>query len=559
MTKDEHIVSAIEDGSIDDVLSMPLSGTEIDTLIEATKTDPGAPFESRIIARITATKRADLPQFVRLRARLKDAKVPLGELDQAMKSSEPPDPDCEGTQGRAVTFKAVEPCAEPVDGAILLDEIAIGITRYVMLSRDAAYAVALWIVHSYCFDVFSISPRLVITAPEKRCGKTTLLRVIQALVPKALPVANITAAAMFRTIEKFKPTLLIDEADTFLRENEELRGVINSGHEREGRVIRLVGDDHEPSEFSTFCPTVIATIGSVPSTIEDRAIVIPMRRRLPNESIERFRIDRAEHLEEIASKIARWVADNEFALRVADPETPQALHDRAADNWRPLIAIADLARWEWPLLARSTAVALLVHEGDQGEQSRGVALLTDIFRIFVDKAQAGGVDTKRISSTRLVEALVGLVDRPWASWSRGNPITSAAVARILKNFSIIPNTIKLADGKQPNGYKLSQFRDAFERYLPTPLVAPVQSSPGSPTPANPGVSGNIQGSPPTGSGEVRKLAKPTGKPGLGEGGELSNSENRRLKYGGVETRAKIPEAIENSAEFRVAMGICLDT
>jgi hypothetical protein len=129
---------------------------------------------------------------------------------------------------------------------------------YVMLPDTSAVAVALWCIHAHAFEASYISPRLAITSPEKRCGKTTLLRVMQALVPKPLSASNITAAALFRTVEAVRPSLLIDEADSFLDENEELRGIINSGHARDGQVIRLVGEDHEPRAFSTWCPTAIA-------------------------------------------------------------------------------------------------------------------------------------------------------------------------------------------------------------------------------------------------------------------------------------------------------------
>ena len=41
-----------------------------------------------------------------------------------------------------------------------------------------------------------------------------MLRTIGRLVPRPLPTANITPAAMFRVIEAAKPTLLIDQAGT---------------------------------------------------------------------------------------------------------------------------------------------------------------------------------------------------------------------------------------------------------------------------------------------------------------------------------------------------------
>ena len=39
---------------------------------------------------------------------------------------------------------------------------------------------------------------------------------------------------------------------------------------------------------------------------------------------------------------------------------PASLDGRAADNWRPLIAIADLAGSEWPARARRVAESLAV-------------------------------------------------------------------------------------------------------------------------------------------------------------------------------------------------------
>ena len=144
---------------------------------------------------------------------------------------------------------------------------------------------------------------------------------------------------------------------------------------------------------------------------------------------------------------------------------PEALHDRACDNWRGALAIADLAGGDWPQKAPTAAQTLSTQGTDQDERSRGVILLADVRRVFDERQKKGGIDADRISSTDLVVDLVALTDRPWATWSRGKPITAVAVARLLKSFGIAPNTIKLADGKQPNGYKRSQFDDAFGRYL----------------------------------------------------------------------------------------------
>jgi putative DNA primase/helicase len=79
-------------------------------------------------------------------------------------------------------------------------------------------------------------------------------------------------------------SLLVDEADSFLGEKEELRGILNSGHTRDAAyVVRTVGDEHEPRRFSTWAAKAVAMIGHLPDTLADRSIIIPMRRRAPGE------------------------------------------------------------------------------------------------------------------------------------------------------------------------------------------------------------------------------------------------------------------------------------
>jgi putative DNA primase/helicase len=211
----------------------------------------------------------------------------------------------------------------------------------VVLSEQQALAVALWILHSHAFEFAEHSPRLHVPSPAPRCGKTTLLNTVAAIVPKPIHTENITTSALFRIIEMVQPTLLIDEADIFLKDNEDMRGLLNAGHGRGGQVIRTVGEDFEPRAFKVWSPVVVAGIGRIPATIEDRSITISLRRRLPHEKIERLRTNRTGHLDVLGRRAARWVADNKTALADADPTLPDSLGDRERDNWRPLVAIAD--------------------------------------------------------------------------------------------------------------------------------------------------------------------------------------------------------------------------
>ena len=84
-------------------------------------------------------------------------------------------------QGHALQLIEVEPWPEPVDGGELLHDIVREIRRYVVMPENDAITAALWVLHSYVFDVFTCTPRLCITSPEKRCGKTTLLDIIGCL------------------------------------------------------------------------------------------------------------------------------------------------------------------------------------------------------------------------------------------------------------------------------------------------------------------------------------------------------------------------------------------
>ena len=254
------------------------------------------------------------------------------------------------TACRAAPFRFQNPSRgrKRSTGAALLDEIAATLKRYVVMDEQARHSTALWVVHSYLLDAFMISPRLAVRSPMKRCGKTTLLDVLGWLVMRALPTANVSAAAVFRVVEGYRPCLLVDEADTFLAGADDLRGVLNSGHRRGGSVLRTVGDDHEPRAFATYAAVAIGIIGTLPDTLADRSISVDLKRKLSSEVTESFRIDRVGHLEVLARKAARWAQDNAVQIAAADPDMPPGVHSRAADNWRPLFAIADAAGGEWP-------------------------------------------------------------------------------------------------------------------------------------------------------------------------------------------------------------------
>jgi putative DNA primase/helicase len=374
--------------------------------------------------------------------------------------------DDDGKQGHAITFPEPEPWPEPVDGAALLNALAVAIRRHVVMSTASSHAAALWVLHSWLIDCFTVTPRLCVRSVTKGCGKTTLLDVLGRVVPRSLRTLNVTPAAVFRMVETYRPTLSIDEADTFLYDDDGLRGVLD-GNRKGDTVIRTVGDDHEPRAFATFCACVISLIGSLPPTLHDRSIVIDLRRRLPKEKIQPLRLDRAEHLDVLARKAARWANDHAERVADIDPRMPDGIINREGDNWRPLLAIAALAAGRWPKRASKAALKAHVAALAGDEASLLEMLLADIQDIFNEQE----MPCTEMPSADLVDALVAIEARPWAELGKERkPLTQNRLARMLKPLSIVPEKVG-PKSKRVSGYVCAHFKDAFERYLSSDRVA----------------------------------------------------------------------------------------
>jgi hypothetical protein len=349
-----------------DIADAPPEGAAPDALAEllqsAVPWTPAAPNEpnGEVDAKAEIARLARLPLFdygLERRAFAQRFGLAVVFLDRAV-AAERGNGGTAAGRGRPLDLPEPEPWPEPVHGGALLAGLAASLRRHVVLGTAEADAVGLWIVAVHAFDAWPLFPRLFVNSPEKGCGKSTLLDVLSRLVPKSLGASSITPASLFRVIEAARPTLLLDEADTYARDNQDLRGVLNAGHRRDGAVIRTVGDDHEPRQFSAWAPVALAAIGHLPGTIEDRSITIGLRRRRPDEAVEPLRFDRAGELDDLAGKATRWAADHAAKLAAADPAMPEGIVNRKADNWRPLLSVADLAGNAWPERARRAAVEL---------------------------------------------------------------------------------------------------------------------------------------------------------------------------------------------------------
>jgi hypothetical protein len=407
----------------------------------------------------------------------KELGVRVGALDQLIKDKRRLFKD----DDTALPHWKVESSPEAVNTATLLKAIREVFRRYVVLPKGADIALPLWVLHAWTMDAGDISPFIVLVSPTKRCGKTTVLILLYFMTPRSELAGNITPSAVFRYVEQVRPTLLIDEADSFMKDNEELRGILDAGHTRLGAtVIRNVEVDgqHMPRRFSVWAPKAIASIRSLADTLEDRSVIITLRRKQRTAKVERLRRRDTKELAGLRNQAARWAADNFDLLTDPDPQIPPTLNDRAADNWRPLLAIADLAGGRWSEAAREAACRL---SGDDQDDAANVGLLRDIRTVLGD--------AEAIRSADLVDKLTADPEKPWAEWKRGKPLTQKQLAGLLKPFGIISETVRLPGLADAKGYMRVWFEEAWESYCP---LVKTPSNADSPIPKRPSVQTSME-------------------------------------------------------------------
>jgi len=392
-------------------------------------------------------------------------------LDAAVKAVATRPQDTHG-QGRKPSIAEIEPWHESVSLAEVLRETTKEYVRYLIMPDGGAEEMALWSFMTHCFDCFAIIPRLAVTAADKECAKSLLLRILKCTSARAVIMTNANIAPLFRVISSHRPTILLDEADNYIHENPQLLALLNDGYAAGGCVWRCEGEGNDVREFDVFAPVAVAMIERPPATLLSRSIEIRMKRKKPGEKTENFRGDRANTaLHNLQRKFARVARDHAYELRNADPDIGN-LFNRDADNWRPIFAIANLAGAEWPQLVRKIADAAVAAKAEQSILEK---LLTDIRWVFDGCPDSDTKKTalERIFSATLVDHLTKIEGRPWAEWKNGKPLTQNALARLLAKHGIIPATIRIGDSTG-KGYYRSAFNDVFDRHLPPQTVTASQ-------------------------------------------------------------------------------------
>ena len=208
-----------------------------------------------------------------------------------------------------------------------------------------------------------------------------------------------------------------------------------------------------------YAPAAIAGIGNLPDTIMDRAVIVRMRRRAPDERVRDYR-ERTTRPEgdALRDQLAKWAAD--VADRVGDPwpHMPPGVTDRPADVWEPLLMVADLAGGDWPQAGRRS-VHRVRHRRRDDTASTGTRLLADLQDVFGD---ADALFTQTI-----LDKLHALSESPWADYSYGKPFSARDLADLLKEHQVKSRQLRIGEDSR-KGYRRADLEDPWARYLPSP-------------------------------------------------------------------------------------------
>jgi hypothetical protein len=349
------------------------------------------------------------------------------------------------------------------DGGALVRDMEAFFVRYVVLPRATALPLALWTIATYLYENFDAFPYLAVSSPVPQCGKTRLLEILEMVVSNPRRASNISEAALFRVIEKFKPTLMLDEAETLKGKSERaeyLRQILNAGNRRGAVATRCVGPGAslDVKDFSVFCPKVVSGIGTFPPTIADRAIGVPMQRRKKSDFIERLTVravkPEGEALRCQASAFAiRRHAEIETAY---GKTTLDFLGDRDADSWAPLfavLAVADPSRM--PELRACAEDLTGAKAADAADESLSLRLLYDLRDVWPESEP-------HAFSEVLKERLRAIEDAPWGEAEIN--LTERKLARMLKGFKLHSGPVRVGE-KTKKGYSREAFEAASSPYL----------------------------------------------------------------------------------------------
>lgn len=142
----------------------------------------------------------------------------------------------------------------------LIAEIKNFIHRYYQYSETLELLDSYFVLHSWNYSKFAITPYRRILG-DYGTGKTRFLKVIGSICYRPMFLSSVSSeASIYRVIDAYKGTLIIDEAD-FSRSNlySTITKILNAGYQRGYPIIKCNSGIHELEAFDIFCPKIVAS------------------------------------------------------------------------------------------------------------------------------------------------------------------------------------------------------------------------------------------------------------------------------------------------------------
>lgn len=348
------------------------------------------------------------------------------------------------------------------DSQSLINEVINFYGTYLCCSREQLDILALWTLHTHCFEDAPFSPALNIHSRHKQSGKTRCLELLDALCYRSWfhtspsPALVVRQTQGFDEDNPFKGTLLLDDCHF----STVLQGVLSASFRWYGAQIARDKNENGDWEFGrhpTFFPKAFAGNCRLPDCLRDISIPIALEPKAPDFPCRRFKIGHKPLFEisfTLRNKLYEWGLEHAPKLintpAYGPSQLPPELSSRQQDCAEPLLQIADLIGGDWPQRA-SVALVNAFALGAFEDFHSSKQVLIDIYDLFTAKDNPGW-----ISTVDLLAHLHVLDDRSWDEWSKGKPMNSKDLAALLAPFGIKSRNHRTSEGdKVAKGYNLA--------------------------------------------------------------------------------------------------------
>ena len=296
----------------------------------------------------------------------------------------------------------------------LCEDIETYLALYVDLPKNLRKVVTAYILLTWVYDAFNELPYLRFRG-DLGSGKTRALIVVGSLCNRAFFASGAsTVSPIFHTLDTFRGTLILDEADfRFSDEKAELSKILNNGNVRGFPVLRTAmtaKKEFDPRAFSVYGPKVIAMRGNFDDpALESRFITIhmeagPMAPHIPINLPD----EQKDEARELRNRLLGYRFANRMKVAIDESLYDPALTPRANQVTLPLLSILD----DELLHATAKEIASQTHAdtlADRAASPAGilVALLIDLLR----EEDRRSVGLSKVT-TSFIERAGSEIDRP---------------------------------------------------------------------------------------------------------------------------------------------------